>query len=130
MAAAPPRFLIDENLSPELVETARVRGYEAMAIRDLGLLSEKDWDVLRAVADGDWTLVTGNAHEFRERYRKHAALHAGLVLLKGVAGRSSQIDAFEAALDDIDDSSDLINTEVLVERLGQRRYRVSRFELP
>jgi predicted nuclease of predicted toxin-antitoxin system len=36
MTAAPsPRFLIDENLSPTLVDLARERGYEAMAVRDL-----------------------------------------------------------------------------------------------
>jgi len=130
MAAAPPRFLIDENLSPDLVERARTRGYEAMAVRDLGLLSEKDWDLLRRVEEDAWTLVTNNVHEFRGRYRTHIALHAGLVLLEGVSGLAAQVEAFEAALDDIDSSRDLTNTEVLVERLGPRRYRVSRFDLP
>ncbi|MGD9658052.1 MAG: DUF5615 family PIN-like protein [Methylocystis sp.] len=32
------RFLVDENLSPTLVELAHERGYEPMAVRDLGLL--------------------------------------------------------------------------------------------
>jgi hypothetical protein len=35
--------LIDENLSPTLADLARERGYEAMAVRDLGLLNIKDW---------------------------------------------------------------------------------------
>lgn len=41
-----PRFLIDENLSPKLVEPARARGYEAMHVNHLGLRTEKDWDLL------------------------------------------------------------------------------------
>lgn len=38
-----PRFLIDENLTPKLVDCARGRFYEAMHLRDMGLLTEKDW---------------------------------------------------------------------------------------
>jgi hypothetical protein len=87
-------------------------------------------DLLRLVEKGDWTLVTNNTHEFRGRYRRHVARHAGLVLVEGVAGLAAQVDAFEAALDDIDNSRDLTNTEVLVERRGPGRYRVSRFDLP
>ena len=118
-----PRFLIDENLSPELAARARARGYEAMALRDLGLLTERDWDLLRVVERDDWTLVTNNVREFRSRYRTHASLHAGVVFLQGVSGLLAQMNAFEAALDDIDHSHDLINTEVLVECLGPENTR-------
>src|SRR5713101_6684165 len=94
----PPRFLIDENLSPSLAERARARSYEAMAVRDLGLLTEQDWDLLRLIERDDWTLVTNNVREFRNRYRRHFALHAGIVFLDGVAGLAAQTNAFEAAL--------------------------------
>jgi hypothetical protein len=40
------------------------------------------------------------------------------------------MNAFEAALDDIDLNCDLTNIEVLVEYLGPGRYQVSRFDLP
>ena len=72
-----PRFLIDENLSPDLVTAARARGYEAMAVRDLGLLSVRDRELLGIVERDDWALVTNNTGEFRRRYRRHVALHAG-----------------------------------------------------
>jgi hypothetical protein len=48
------RFLIDENLSPVLADLARERGYEAMNVRDLGLVNAKDWTVLDIVRRDDW----------------------------------------------------------------------------
>jgi predicted nuclease of predicted toxin-antitoxin system len=69
------RFLIDENLSPVLVDLARERGYEAMAVRDLGLLNAKDWALLEKIQHEDWTLVTNNVGEFRKRYARKAVLH-------------------------------------------------------
>ena len=51
-----PRFLIDENLSPALVEPARRRGFEAMHVNYLGLRTETDWDLLKVIAEQDWVL--------------------------------------------------------------------------
>jgi hypothetical protein len=101
-----------------------------MAVRDLGLLTEHDWDLLRLIERDDWTFVTSNVHEFRGRYRTRVAMHAGVVFLEGVAGIAVQANAFEVALDDIDQSPDLTNTEILVERLGPTRFRISRSDLP
>ena len=95
-----PRFLIDENLSPKLVEPARARGYEAMHVNHLGLRTEKDWDLLRVVAEGDWVLVTNNAIEFRGRYR-HIELHPGVVFLVPAVRGTEQVRLFEAALDHV-----------------------------
>jgi hypothetical protein len=47
-----PRFLIDENLSPTLVEPARERGFEAIHVNHLGLRTETDWDLLKVIAGG------------------------------------------------------------------------------
>lgn len=126
---AQPRFLIDENLSVQLPQIAHQRGYECVHVRDLGLLSEKDWDLLRRIKDEDWTLVTNNAEEFRTRYRRSIDLHAGVIFLIDVWGTEAQRHAFAAALDDIDHDADLTNTEMLVDSYG-RGYRVRRFELP
>lgn len=48
-----PRFLIDENLSPSLVQPAQARGYEAAHVNHLGLRTVQDWELLRVVAEGD-----------------------------------------------------------------------------
>ena len=77
-----PRLLIDENLSVLLPRLAHARGYEAVHVRDLGLLSEKDWHLLERIRDEDWTLVTNNVEEFRARYRRKVDLHAGVVFLE------------------------------------------------
>jgi Domain of unknown function (DUF5615) len=124
------RFLIDENLSPTLADLARERGYEAMAVRDLGLLNIKDWTLLEKIQNEDWTLVTNNVGEFRKRYGRKTALHAGAVFLVGVdAGREVQRLAFDAALDEIDANADLVNLELLIEPEGGG-FRASRLPLP
>lgn len=123
------RLLIDENLSVQLPQLVRARGYECMHVRDLGLLSEKDWDLLRRISEEDWTLVTNNVDEFRVLYRRRVDLHAGVVFLVSRAGFDAQKSALGAALDDIDRDGDLMNTEVLVEPYGDG-YRVRRFDLP
>jgi hypothetical protein len=114
-ADPPPRFLIDENLSPKLAEFAQSKRYEAAHVRDLGLLKAKDWTLLEVVQDGDWTLVTNNVAEFRTRYRSKVDLHAGVVFLESTdAGRDLQLASFGAALEDIDARPSTINQEILV----------------
>lgn len=107
------KFLIDECLSPVLVETAHAYGFHAMAVRDLGLQGAKDHQLLTLVIADDWVLVTNNTIEFRERYRTHAPLHSGVVFLDNVStGRVSQVLAFEAAVEDIRSRPDIVNTEI------------------
>lgn len=84
-----PRFLIDENLSPALVEPARRRGFEAMHVNYLGLRTETDWDLLKVIAEQDWVLVTNNAIEFRGRYRD-IELHPGVIFLLPAVRRAEQ----------------------------------------
>jgi predicted nuclease of predicted toxin-antitoxin system len=103
-----PRFLIDENLSPALVEPARGRGFEAMHVNHLGLRTETDWDLLKVIAEQDWVLVTNNAIEFRGRYRE-IEVHPGVVFLLPAVRRPEQVQLFEAALDRIQSHPDMIN---------------------
>ena len=101
-----------------------------MAVRDLGLLNAKDWTLLEKIQKEDWTLVTNNIGEFRKRYARKTALHAGAVFLVDVdAGRDVQRSAFAAALDEIDANTDLVNLELLVEPVGGS-FRARRRRLP
>jgi len=102
------RFLIDENLSPALVEPARERGFEAMHVNHLGLRTETDWDLLKMIADQDWVLVTNNAIEFRGRYGS-IELHPGVIFLLTAVRRPEQVRLFEAALEHAKTHSDMIN---------------------
>jgi predicted nuclease of predicted toxin-antitoxin system len=88
-----PRFLVDENLSPVLVASARNRGFEAMHVNHLGLRTEADWDLLQVVAEQDWVLVTNNAVEFRGRHRQ-IELHPGVVFLLPAVRREAQLRLF------------------------------------
>jgi len=90
-----PRFLIDENLSPALVDPARQRGFEAMHVNYLGLRTETDWDLLKVIAEQDWMLVTNNAIEFRGRYRE-IDLHPGIIFLLPAVRRAEQLRLFES----------------------------------
>lgn len=125
------KLLIDECLSPRLAAIAHERGYAATAVRDLGQCGTKDWDLLARIEAEEWTLVTNNVEEFRDRYREKLALHAGLVSLKDVhAGREHQQAAFAVALDEIEADADLTNTEVLVQRDKAGKYFAKRIALP
>jgi predicted nuclease of predicted toxin-antitoxin system len=73
------RFLIDECLSVELVSVAGESGHEAQHVARVGRAGWKDWNVVRYARDGDFTLVTNNASDFRRPYAAQP-LHAGLVI--------------------------------------------------
>lgn len=60
------RLLIDECLSPDLVDLAVAAGHvESTCLRDRGLLGTQDWTLMKHVLAEDFTLVTVNAQDFR-----------------------------------------------------------------
>ncbi len=124
-----PRFLIDENLSPALVEPAREQGFEAMHVNHLGLRTDMDWDLLKVIAEQDWVLVTNNAIEFRGRYRE-IELHPGVVFLVPAVRRAEQIRLFEAALGYIGTDGDLVNRAIDVVFDLNRVAIVTAYHLP
>ncbi len=124
-----PRFLIDENLSPGLVEPARKRGFEAMHVNHLGLRTQTDWDLLKVIAEQDWVLVTNNAIEFRGRYR-NTGLHPGVVFLLPAVRRAEQICLFEAALDYVGTDGDIVNRAIDVAFDSNLVIVVTTYDLP
>jgi predicted nuclease of predicted toxin-antitoxin system len=124
-----PRFLIDENLSPLLVGSARALGFEAMHVNHLGLRTEADWDLLRVIVEQNWVLVTNNAIEFRGRYRE-IELHPGVVFLLPAVRREAQLRLFEAALDRVREHPDLVNTALDVTFDGAGQPIVTVYGLP
>ncbi|HEY0205476.1 MAG TPA: DUF5615 family PIN-like protein [Acetobacteraceae bacterium] len=124
-----PRFLIDENLSPALVQPARERGFEAMHVNHLGLRTETDWDLLKVVAEQDWVLVTNNAIEFRGRYGT-IELHPGVIFLLPAVRRLEQVRLFEAALDHAKSHPDMINRALDVAFDPDGQTIVTHYDLP
>ena len=123
-----PRFLVDENLSVLLPDTAHARGYEATHINHYGLHQSKDWDILKVVEEESWTLVTNNAIEFRGRFQR-IEVHPGVVFLIPAVPRALQIELFSAALDVIDVSPDMVNIALDV-NYSEDHVRVTRYALP
>lgn len=114
------KFLIDECLTLDLVQLARGRGFgESSHVVWLGLQGCKDWELMRVVLDGDWTLVTHNAFDFRGPRAKPGSrgqysgidLHAGLICLGGddSLSKSMQVSLFGQALEEVGNPGDLVN---------------------
>lgn len=137
------KLLFDECLSPELAQMARERGHhESSHVVWIGHQGSKDWRLLEIAVEGDWTLVTRNARDFRGpqdapgtagQYQR-AELHAGLVCLNGPEGLDldMQRELFEVALDEIDRGPDLINMalEVTLETAEADEIIVRHYKLP
>src|ERR1700723_4222488 len=123
-----PRFLVDENLSVLLPQTAHAHGYEATHVNHLGLRQAKDWDILNVVAEEDWILVTNNAIEFRGRYQR-LAVHPGVVFVLPAVPRAQQVELFSAALDAIERFPDMVNVAFDVDYVGDK-IQVRRSALP
>ena len=121
-------FLIDENLSPVLVETAREFDHVAFHINHRGWSSLKDPQLLRRLLDEDLTLVTNNWDDFRPMLRR-AEVHPGVVVILPNVRRERQVELFTAALSAIRDHDpplDMVNTVLEVDESG----RVARYSLP
>lgn len=114
------KFLIDENLSPALEGIAIEAGYPASAhIAHRGLLGAKDPVIASYALDGDWTLVTGNAKDFRPKKGSSSKapcyvgveLHAGLVCLNLPPNCLGDMQEryFRVALDEIAIDNDMTN---------------------
>ena len=114
------KFLIDECLSIALVELAIEAGHvESAHVTRRGMQGWKDHQLMHAIVDDDWTLVTRNSDDFRPRSGSTSqtpcylgqSLHAGLVCLNlpTGSGRDGQIQYFQTALKFIGNPGDLVN---------------------
>lgn len=134
------KFLIDECLSPKLVQLARDRGHhESSHVVWVGQGGVQDWNLMIFVIDGDWTLVTKNSYDFRGPVQalgqsglyQAVELHAGLVCLNGDnMDRQMQEDLFAAVLDAIGEDGDLINQGMEATPLESGEIEVERYVLP
>lgn len=134
------RFLIDECLTPELVQMAVEAGHsESTCVRDRGLAGTKDWRLIEFVVQGDFTLVTNNAVDFRgggpgklggEHSRQQ--IHAGLVCLNSVhpLDLKRQLALFQIALDELAAMDDLVNRALEVFENEDGTVEVAVYDIP
>lgn len=110
------QFLIDECLSPKLVEVANRFGYVAHHVQYREWKSHTDAELLRHIRAEDLTLVTNNWKDFGPMLRREE-VHPGAIVLPNVP-RAAQISAFERALRAIkavDPPLDMVNTVIDVD---------------
>lgn len=134
------RFLIDECLTPELVQMAIDAGHvESTCVRDRGLAGTKDWVLIEHVVAGDFTLVTHNSVDFRgggpgKLGGEHARqpIHAGLVCLNSVhtLDLQRQLDLFQIALNELAAMDDLVNQALEVFEREDGSIEVSIYDIP
>ena len=131
------KFLIDECLPPELVETARQWGHEASFVPWLGKSGLKDWELALLAIAHNMVLVTNNSKDFRggkgkPGYTTKEQIHPGLVCLNcdpGLRERKTLTRLFEIALDEIGNAADLINTVIEITLDGDE-VQVRRYAAP
>ena len=116
------QFLIDECLSPRLVEVANRFGYLAHHVQYRNWKSKEDAELLGFLREESLTLVTNNWRDFEPMLRREE-IHPGAIVLPNVP-RAEQIAAFERALRAIQATAprlDMVNTVVEVAESGEIR---------
>jgi predicted nuclease of predicted toxin-antitoxin system len=76
------KFIIDEDLSPRVARyLCQEFCFDAIAVRDRGLLGATDPEVLEYAFNEDRILVTANVRDF-ERLAAAVEIHAGIILIQ------------------------------------------------
>ena len=114
------KFLVDECLSPSLVNRLHRAGYQATHVTHLKKGGWSDQALMTVILDADWTFITGNAFDFRgpadtpgtSGAYSGAQIHAGLICLNRPHNdsRRIQLELLEEALSELNDlEGDLVN---------------------
>lgn len=136
------KMLIDECLSPDLVDVAVAKGHRASShVVWQGKAGWKDWALKSFILEGDWTFVTRNSVDFRgpagqpgsKGQYADIALHAGLICINGPRGMDAELqcELFAIALDEVDEAGELVNQvlEISLDELDGEA-ELCRYELP
>ncbi len=93
------KFIIDEDLSPRVARyLCQEFCFDAIAVRDRGLLGATDPEVLEYAFKEDRILVTANIRDF-EKLAAGVEVHAGIVLmLDGDLLAAEQIEVMAAVV--------------------------------
>jgi Domain of unknown function (DUF5615) len=134
------RLLIDECLSPELVQLAIDAGHvDSTCVRDRGRLGLKDWELMEYVIQQDFILVTRNAQDFRGAGQANpgglhasAEVHAGLICLDSALEMDIDLqqELFKYALNTVAELPDLINQALEVFENEDGLISVNLYDIP
>jgi predicted nuclease of predicted toxin-antitoxin system len=102
------KLLIDECLSPALVQLAQASGHEGYHLAHIGRAGSEDWQIMELALARDMVLVTNNASDFRRLYASQE-FHPGLVILVPNVERQIQLLLFGAVLARLRGIGELVN---------------------
>jgi predicted nuclease of predicted toxin-antitoxin system len=130
-------ILIDENLSPELVDVAQARGLVALSVSKIRKLrGRRDYYIAKYAIDNDMTLVTNNMVDFEVIYQAKEA-HPGLIFLSAedtrLFRRQYQKLMLEAALNEFEEDEPIqeaIVVTVWEDEEGGVNMTTNRYYLP
>jgi predicted nuclease of predicted toxin-antitoxin system len=123
-------LLIDENLSPTLVQLVAAKGVAAVHVAHVGMAGATDPDVWRYAFEHDQIVLTINAADFLH-LAGSVEVHPGLVVLRTFEGlsREEQWAWVEPVLDWLIETGEtLLNKAVIV--TGKRRFSVTDLPAP
>jgi predicted nuclease of predicted toxin-antitoxin system len=93
------RFLLDENLSPKLVDLLGRDGHDVVHVRDIGLASASDEVVIAAASADDRILISADTDFGTLLARSHAS-RPSFVLIRRASGRRA-IDQAALIIDNL-----------------------------
>jgi predicted nuclease of predicted toxin-antitoxin system len=121
------KFIIDEDLSPRVARyLCQEFCFDAIAVRDRGLLGATDPEVLEYAFKEDRILVTANIRDF-EKLAAAVEIHAGIILIQdGDLLAAEQIELMETVVrvlqTEIETGKDLVNRVLYISILGTTRF--------
>ena len=119
------QLLIDEHLSPKLVQWAAELGIYAPSVPHAGLAGAPDHRVWRYALDGDFTVVTTNAQDYIELL--DVDLHPGVIVLReaGLSRREQweRLDPVLRYLLGVDDPDFMVNRLIEIRGIGEFEIR-------
>jgi predicted nuclease of predicted toxin-antitoxin system len=121
------KFIIDEDLSPRVARyLCQEFCFDAIAVRDRGLLGATDPEVLEYAFKEDRILVTANIRDF-EKLAAGVEIHAGIVLMQdGDLLAAEQIEVIDTAVRvlqaEIAMGKDLVNRVLYISIAGIVRF--------
>jgi len=121
------KLLIDEDLSPRIAHLLCEQCLiDSISVRDRGLLSSNDQEILEYAFQEDRILVTANIRDFEELSRSYE-VHPGIVLIRdGSLLRDEQItivkNAIQAIEAELEDGRDMINRVLYICIDGTKKF--------
>ena len=113
-----PTFLIDENLSPELVQVAADLGILAQHVSHVGLRTLPDFQIVAHAVQHDLVCVTNNRSDYLRLYARED-IHPGLAVIVPSVSGGRQCELFRDLLVHLSGLNyDLVNKVIEIDRDG------------